>query len=119
MSIAMLKCRRKENWVKTKGEAAWKHTKPFCRKYGSEMKYIVIAAAERLMQNGKNISIWKNSGVIFPKKTGKIMYWIFAKHVMINGAAVLQAQNKILAGENPCFFFGEKENQMAFFAEKW
>lgn len=83
------------------------------------MKYIVIAAAERLMQNGKIISIWKNSGVIFPKKTGKIMYWIFAKHVMINGAAVLQAQNKILAGENPCFFFGEKENQMAFFAEKW
>ena len=84
-----------------------------------EMKYIVIAAAERLMQNGKIISIWKNSGVIFLKKTGKIMCWIFVKHVMINGAAVLQAQNKILAGENPCFFFGEKENQMAFFAEKW
>lgn len=28
---------------------------------------------------------------------------------MINGAAVLQEKNKILAGDNPCFFFGEKE----------
>lgn len=82
------------------------------------MKYIVIAAAERLLQNGKIISIWKNSGVIFLKKTGKIMYWIFAKHVMINGAAVLQAQNKILAGENPCFFFGGKEEPNGVFCGK-
>lgn len=37
---------------------------------------------------------------------------------MINGAAVLQAQNKILAGENPCFSLEKKKNQMAFFAEK-
>ena len=51
------------------------------------MKYIVIAAAERLMQNGKIISIWKNSGVI-------------------------------LAGENPCFFCGEKEKPNGVFCGK-
>lgn len=37
---------------------------------------------------------------------------------MINGAAVLQAQNKILAGENPCFFFGEKEKPNGVFCGK-
>lgn len=81
------------------------------------MKYIAIAAAERLIQKGRIISIWKNSGVIFLKKTGKIMCWIFAKNVMINGAAVLQARNKILAGESPCFFFEKKMSQTAFFAD--
>lgn len=38
---------------------------------------------------------------------------------MINGAAVLQAENKILAGDSPCFFFGEKEEPNGVFAEKW
>lgn len=37
---------------------------------------------------------------------------------MINGAAVLQAENKILAGDSPCFFFGEKEKPNGVFAEK-
>jgi len=30
----------------------------------------------------------------------------------------LQAQNKILAGENPCFFFGEKEKPNGVFCGK-
>jgi len=72
------------------------------------MKYIAIAAAERLTQKGRIISIWKNNGAIFLKKMEKIMWWIFVKNAMTNGAAVLQAENKISAGDNPCFFFGEK-----------
>lgn len=37
---------------------------------------------------------------------------------MTNGAAVLQAENEILAGENPCFFFGKKAVPSVVFTEK-